>query len=646
MKGHVREDNDLLAVDLTNPSMTCPDGTFIPQDTVHIQRSSFIWDGCYYERIAVSSYLPCAVHLPLNFHFGADFADIFEIRGTSRIHRGTFEKARLEEDNLVFCYTGLDSVMRQTTVTFHPQPHIAGERTDYLLELKPHQTTELCLCIAFSLSDRTAGCVHSHAALRRLKEQTSEISKKRCIIETSNEQFNDWLNASWADLLMLISNTPYGLFPYAGVPWFSAPFGRDGIITALQMLWVLPDIARGVLGFLAHHQADCFDPARDAEPGKIMHEKRQGEMANTGEIPFKLYYGSIDATPLYIILAGSYLQRTGDLEYVHSLWPTVQSALEWIDNCGDLDGDGFVEYARKCETGLSNQGWKDSDDSVFHADGTNAPPPIALCEVQGYVYQAKLQAAYIAEALGRQNMASDLKSQAAELRKRFHKRFWCQDIGMYVLALDGNKKQCRIRSSNSGHCLYTGIADKTHAQNIVTQLMDQSFFSGWGVRTLASSEARYNPMSYHNGSVWPHDNALIASGLAMYGFKKEAVQILSGLFDTSIFMDLSRLPELFCGFNRQPKEGPTRYPVACMPQAWASGSVFQVLQACLGLNIDGRNAIISFDRPMLPPSLQEVELKGLSFPSGKVDISLIRQDYDVVVNVSKKHGDFELMIRK
>jgi glycogen debranching enzyme len=646
LSSRIREGNDLLAVDLTNPPMTCPDGTFIPQDTVHIQRSSFVWDGCYYERIAVSSYLPRAVYLPLNFHFGADFADIFEVRGTSRMHRGTYEKARLENDNLVFCYTGFDDIVRQTTVTFYPQPCSAGTKTDYILELKPHQTTELCLSIGYSLSERAALCIDRHWALSHLKEQTSEINKKRCIIETSNEQFNDWLNASWADLLMLVTNTPYGLFPYAGVPWFSTPFGRDGIITALQMLWVLPDIARGVLGFLAHYQADCHDPARDAEPGKIMHEKRQGEMANTGEIPFKLYYGSIDTTPLYIVLAGYYLQRTWDLEYVHSLWHTVQSALEWIDTYGDLDGDGFIEYARKCEAGLSNQGWKDSDDAVFHADGTSAPPPIALCEVQGYVYQAKLQAAYMAEALGCQEMAYELKCQADELRQRFHQQFWCQDIGMYALALDRNKRPCRIRSSNAGHCLFSGIADKRHARSTADQLMNNTFFSGWGVRTIASSEVRYNPMSYHNGSVWPHDNALIATGLANYGFKREAVRILTGLFDTSLFMNLSRLPELFCGFDRLPKEGPTRYPVACMPQAWASGSLFQVLQACLGLNIDSRNALVSFDRPMLPQSLQKVELKGLSLPSGIADISFIRQGYDVVVNVQKKRGDFEVMIRK
>ncbi len=646
LSSRVREDNDLLAVDLTNPAMTCPDGTFLPQNTIHIQRSCFVWDGCYYEQIAVRSYLPHAVGLPLTFRFGADFADIFEVRGMSRPHHGTFEDARIEDDTLIFHYTGLDALKRQTTINFYPLPSSAGARTDYVLGLEPQKATELSLTITCSFHEQAAHVTPRKSAMKHFKEQASGIREKRCIIETSNEQFNDWLNASWADLLMLVSETKYGLFPFAGVPWFSTPFGRDGIITALQTLWVHPDIARGVLGFLAHHQAKNLEPTNDAEPGKIMHEKRLGEMANTGEIPFKLYYGSIDATPLYIVLAGSYLQRTGDLEYMQSLWPAVQSALDWIDAYGDLDGDGFVEYARKCEAGLRNQGWKDSDDAVFHADGTTAPSPIALCEVQGYVYEARLQAAHMAEILGHQSLAYELRRHAAELRKRFHDRFWCSDMGMYALALDGNKKPCHVRSSNAGQCLFSGIAYNEHAQSIAVQIMDQAFFSGWGVRTIASGEARYNPMSYHNGSVWPHDNALIASGLARYGFKKEAVQILSGLLDTSLFMDLSRLPELFCGFERMPNEGPTRYPVACMPQAWASGSVFQVLQACLGLSIDGQNSIISFDRPLLPPSLQEVQLQGLSIPSGTADISLTRHGDDVVVKMIQKKGDVELMIRK
>ncbi|MFZ0730534.1 MAG: amylo-alpha-1,6-glucosidase, partial [Methylovirgula sp.] len=458
-------------------------------------------------------------------------------------------------------------------------------------------------------------------------------------IASSNEVFNEGIRRAISDLYMLTTDLPEGPYPYAGIPWFSTVFGRDALITAMQTLWADPAITRGVLGHLAATQATSKDDAADAEPGKILHEARHGEMAALGEVPFRRYYGSVDATPLFVMLAGAYLERTADVGAMQRLWPNIEAALQWIDVYGDRDRDGFVEYGRKSEEGLINQGWKDSHDSIFHADGSLAQGPIALVEVQGYVFAAKRAAALIAQRLGLADCALRLDREAEELQRRFDAAFWDDALGTYILALDGDKQPCRVRSSNAGHALFTGIALPERAARVANGLMNNTSYSGWGIRTIATTESRYNPMSYHNGSVWPHDNGLIALGFARYGFRHHVAQVFKGLFEASIYIDLRRLPELFCGFSRMPTQGPTFYPVACSPQAWAATAPLALLQACTGLRFDPDNRHVIFNRPMLPEFLDEVRFTGLAIADARIDVQLRRTGTDVVVNVLSRQGD-------
>ena len=645
LSSNVREDNDFLIVDLTNPPLPYPDGKTVQQGTIHIVRTIFLLDNNCFERIEVSNFGLEPVSLILGLEYRADYVDLFEIRGNIRTQSGTVREPVVSPDEVVLSYDGLDSVHRQTRLCFSLKPaEINRDRAIFEIELKPREKKVLDCRIVYVAGERkieqqdfSSAFEVVHVAYEHYREELAEI-------ETSNPHFNEWIVRSRADLHLLLTQTPVGPYPYAGIPWFSCIFGRDGIITALEMLWIHPEVARGVLAYLASRQATDFDPAKDAEPGKILHEERKGEMVSRREVPFGNYYGSIDSTPLWILLAGHYFERTADKEFIAQLWPNIERALEWIDKYGDRDGDGFIEYSRRATGGLGNQGCKDADDSVFHADGTLAEPPIALCEVQGYVYEAKLRAARLAEALGHDKKAQELREAAIRLKARFHEAFWCEKLGSYAIALDGNKQQCCIRSSNAGQCLFTGIAQPEAAAKIKDALMNDLFFSGWGVRTIARSEARYNPMSYHDGSIWPHDNALIAYGLARYGFKDAATRILNALFDASQFMELNRLPELYCGFERRNGEGPTLYPVACNPQAWSSAAVFFVLQAVLGSRIDAAEHRLYFDNPHLPERVHRLNIKNLKVNSSVVDISMIRHDGKVAVNVPRRDGAMEIIV--
>src|ERR1700693_791286 len=581
----VRDDNALLAVDLINPDLDLPSGQTLLRGALHIYRTKFLWKNACQERVEIHTYGlgPAVVELVLEF--AADFADIFELRGYNRRKHGRLIEPRLDRSSLTLSYEGLDGLLRTTKLEcIGAAAQVAANEMRIQLALGPREGTAFTLTTSCTSEDEKETWPYGVAA-EELSRDSTRFSD--CDINTSNEQFNDWLNRSKADLRMLITSTPEGPYPYAGVPWFSTVFGRDGIITALECLWFSPEVAKGVLNFLAATQATEIESERDSEPGKILHEAREGEMARIGEVPFRRYYGSVDATPLFLVLAAAYFERTGDSELMRAIWGNIQSALDWIDHFGDRDGDGFVEYARLSSNGLVQQGWKDSHDSVFHANGRPALGPIALCEVQAYVYAAKRGIAAVAVAMGFDKLGDDLQRQAESLRTRFQEAFWCEEISLYAMALDKEKHQCKVRSSNAGQCLFSGIASPEHAQRIPESLLSRAFFSGWGIRTISRSEWRYNPMSYHNGSVWPHDCALIAYGLSQSERKDLPCQVLTGLFDSSMFFESHRLPELFCGFSRSPGRGPTLYPVACAPQAWAAGAVFLLLQSCLGLSVHG-----------------------------------------------------------
>ncbi|MBW2056471.1 MAG: amylo-alpha-1,6-glucosidase [Deltaproteobacteria bacterium] len=648
LNSFLHRDNKHLSVDLTNPDLfQREDQRIIRRELVHLYRSKFLWNGTCCERIRICNHSTEPMDLPLEIRFKADFADIFEVRGTPRARSGTLHEPELKGSEVVLEYEGLDRKVRRLVVSFEPRPHeIHPDRAVWYLSLAPKETQSFHIDATCTYRGHPKGRVRCDKALGRLLSAQRAFRAEGVEIRTDNERFNQWLDRSWADLEMLTVRTPHGYYPYAGVPWFATVFGRDGIITAMEVLWAHPALARGVLSLLAAHQADRLDPSSDAEPGKILHEMRKGEMATLGEVPFAHYYGSVDATPLFIILAGQYLRHTGDLEFIEALWPHIERALDWIERYGDMDGDGFVEYQRRSESGLANQGWKDSHDAIFHRDGRLAEGPIALVEVQGYVHAAYLGAAELAGMLGMEEKAGRLKSQGGEVADRIQRAFWSESLGTYGIALDGRKRLCRVRTSNAGHLLFAGAAPAEQANLVAKSLLDDKTFSGWGIRTLAAGEVRYNPLSYHNGSVWPHDNALIAWGLARYGFKDEVIQIFEGLFDAANWFELRRLPELFCGFHRRPAHSPTQYPVACSPQAWATGAVFLLIRAALGLDTDARNGRVHFVRPILPVFLKEVEIRNLRVGEASVDLMLRRRDEDVTVQVLDRQGELEVAVTK
>jgi glycogen debranching enzyme len=640
----IREDNAFLSVDLTNVDGSADGQPALSRGTLHVFRLQFLRQAACHMQIRLLNYGSTPTNVDIGVKFEADFADIFEVRGTTRKRKGDRLPDEISEAAATLAYRGLDGVKRQTRLEFSPKPvSINGAEAHFELSLEPNEEKSIFGLVACENGKHSYRHAPFSEAFSALETDFGSPCLQDCRVTTSSEGFNSWLTRSCADLQMLVEGNPEGPYPYAGVPWFSTVFGRDGIITALECLWIAPSFAEGVLKYLAATQATAEIPEQDAEPGKILHEMRRGEMAATKEVPFAKYYGSIDSTPLFVMLAGAYLDRTGNLALVKNIWPNVKRALEWIDQFGDRDKDGFVEYEKRSKRGLVQQGWKDSHDSIFYADGRIAEPPIALCEVQAYVFAAKRAGSGLARTMGEPELAAKLEKDAEELRSRFEDAFWNDELGFYVLALDGEKKQCKVRTSNAGHALFCRIAGKPRAKHVANLLMSAECFSGWGVRTVASSEIRYNPMSYHNGSIWPHDNAILALGFSRYGLQQQAAEILQGMYSASRHLQLHRMPELFCGFHkRSDGSGPTLYPVACAPQAWAAAAVFMMLQACLGISVSFEKPQIRLERPHLPTILDHVRIENLTVGDLDADLIFRRSGSQVDLEVIRRRGDIDV----
>ena len=635
--------NDRILVALTNADVRT-DTDVIPPNTLFIDRLISLRAPHLLESFTVTSYhhRPCDVTLEVIF--AADFRDVFEVRGMHRPARGELLPEVREEGKVRLSYRGLDEVVRVTDVRFDPPPRLVAERRAvYQLALAPGATQQIHVTVS-AVPDEEPPSVTT--AVRTLRASTHELSSDTARLKTDNEMFSTLFERSLNDIRMLLTGTPHGEMAYAGVPWYVAPFGRDSIITALQLLPYHAQVAAGTLRFLAAWQGRVRDDFKDEEPGKILHEYRRGEMANCREIPFIPYYGTIDATPLFLVLLAEYVRWTGDLALTRELWPAARAALAWMREHGDRDGDGYLEYATHSRLGLANQGWKDSEDSVMHGNGALAEPPIALAEVQGYAYAALTGMAEVAAALGDPATAAALGAEAQDLFDRFNRDFWLSHESFYALALDGAKRPCDVVSSNIGHCLWSGIVPEDRALLVAKRLLADDMFSGWGIRTLSNRERRYNPMSYHNGSVWPHDNAIAAAGFRRYRLGPLALTVATGLFDASRHFEGSRLPELFCGFTRRLGHGPISYPVACSPQAWAAGATLQLVTAMLGVEADALASRITFVNPQLPPWLRDVELYDLRVGSSSLDVGISRGRDGASVELIARRGDVELIVRR
>jgi glycogen debranching enzyme len=626
---------------LTNPKLRTPQGQVIPRNSIEVRRQRVILDGLE-ETLQVTNHHSEPVSLQLHLELGADFADIFEVRGHRRRRRGTRLEPTVTADEAIYRYAGTDGVQRRTVIKFkRPPERLSGSHAVFHVDLDHRETWSAQITVSFNRGN--------DAAPRRNRDNRDRMrsvanSYERWLagctqVSTDNEFFNRVIDRSLRDLRMLWNETKEGVrFPAAGTPWFDALFGRDSLIVSLQTLAFRPEIARETLKTLSRWQGTQLDPWRDEEPGKILHEYRRDELSQSSELPFGPYFGSVDATPLFLLLAAEYYAWTGDLRLLEQLRPNLLAAIAWLDTYGDLDRDGYIEYSKRSRLGLVNQGWKDSHDAIAHADGSLAEPPIALIEVQGYVYAAKRRLAPVLVKLGLSELADRLRREAGALRRRFQQDFWLDDLGFYALALDGRHQPCRTMASNVGHALWTGVVSRPRAGRVVERILANELFSGWGIRTVSQASPRYNPLGYHLGTVWPHDNAIAGFGFKMYGFEDELNELATGLFDAALSFPYFRLPELFGGHARASHQTPVPYPVACRPQAWAAGAFPMLLQAMLGLRADASHGVLEVVRPRLPYWLKTVELRGVRVGRGQVDLLFRRRAQRTQVEVLETVG--------
>ena len=638
----ISHDNTLFTAHLTNRPLPALGERSIPQGVIHIERSRFLWESRLYERLRLTNFSDLDAQVPLKLGFAADFADIFEVQGHVRAQRGKYLPAAVEGAKVRLSYLGRDDLVRSTEIEFSRLPTaISPQEAEFLVELQRGDVAEMFIEIGAE-EGNVPSQERFDKALQRLSVSMQDRLRDGALISTTGRLFNEWVDKSYSDLALLTTALPTGPYPYAGIPWFATQFGRDAIITSLQTLWLNPRLAAGVLRFLASTQAQDESAFRDSQPGKIMHEMRRGEMAAMREVPFAQYYGGVDTTPLFVMLAGAYERHTGNRTLIDEIWTSLLAATEWIERRLDNSPTGFLDYVRGEQTGLANQAWKDSHDSMFYADGRFPTGPLAVVEVQGYAYAALEAMSELAAVRGDQGRSAAWKARAERLREAIEHRFWVPEINFYAIAIDGDGQPCSVPASNAGHLLFCGVPNQARAAIVTTQLLSSRFSSGWGIRTLANGEARYNPMSYHNGSIWPHDTSLCAAGISRYGGRTQVVQILSEIFEVANHFGM-RLPELYCGFPRITGQGPVPYPVACLPQAWSSGSVFMLLHACLGVRIDGWRKEVHIERPLLPNGIESLSIRDLPVGDVCIDLEFHRIGKEVVA-VPAKHVDGDVRV--
>jgi glycogen debranching enzyme len=633
----INQDNTLFTAHLTNRPLPALGERSIPQGVIHLERSRFLCGSRFYETLRFTNFSDVDAELPLRLQFDADFADIFEVQGHVRKLRGERLDPVVSPRSVRLAYRGRDGRIRTTLISFSMDPAaLSTTEARFSLRLGRGQSHEMHLEVG-SEAQAEPSASRAAAAAKELGASMGRRLERGASISTSVRLFNNWIDRSRSDIALLTTELATGPYPYAGIPWFATQFGRDAIITALQTLWLNPELAAGVLRFLASTQAREDSQFHDSQPGKIMHETRRGEMAALREVPFGRYYGGVDTTPLFIMLAEAYERRTGDRALVDEIWGALLAATAWLEGRMDASPTGFLDYARGAKSGLVNQAWKDSQDSMFHSDGRFPRGPLAVVEVQGYAYAALGAMATLAASRAQATESAAWRRKADALRIAIEDRFWVPEMGFYAIALDGEGAPCRVHASNVGHLLFCGVPATDRALAVADKLCDARFSSGWGIRTLASGETRYNPMSYHNGSIWPHDTAICAAGIARYGRRSDAVRILGDVFEAANHFSM-RLPELYCGFPRVPGQGPAPYPVACLPQAWASASVFMLLQACLGAELDGLHGQIHVRSPMLPAGIGTLSIRDLQLNGSRLDLDFQRLESEVVVVPRQRNG--------
>ena len=634
--------------ELTNPDLRLPNGVLIPKESLTLHRERVITAMAVDEVLEITNFNVTSVPLELVIFFDADFSDIFQVRGFLQVsERGTLHQPRWDENQLIFQYDGIDQITRKTKIEFSPPPSAKlGGQVVYDLDLPKRSTMTLRLRVTIELSDIPD---HPSSAIPELPPLIAHGSaayetwlRQQPRLISDNGIWNDIVERSRLDLHLLQSGSHTLPYPAAGIPWFAALFGRDSLTVGFQNLWD-PGQAATLLRLLARSQGTTVDPWRDEEPGKILHELRRGELAHSNVIPFNPYYGTVDATPLFVVLMAEYYRVTGDVLLLRELEPNLRAALDWMESDGDPDHDGFLEYKSRSSSGLTNQGWKDSWDAIMYKNGDLIKPPVALVEVQAYAYAARIGARDIYNAIGIPSEASRQQYLANWLMDAFNHAFWMEDEGCYCIALDGDKNQARVISSNAGQALWCGIVPPDRAGRLANRMMQPDMFTGWGIRTLSTREVRYNPMGYHVGTVWPHDNAWIALGLKRYGEEAYLRSLISGFFaSVRQFPDL-RIPELFCGYDREQYRVPIRYPVACNPQAWAAGATLLFLRAMLGLVPKAPENELWIVRPELPEWLRSVTLERMPIGNGSVSLRYQRQESHTFTEILDIQGPLHVV---